>query len=157
MPASGLTVTFEGADDLAAALLELPKRATEKAVVRRSLTKAAQPMRDLMSALAPYRADDEAPHLRDVILVGPKTSARSGAQFARAGDVSVYIGPLRSLHRFPHAVVMEFGSFKDAAQPYMRPAWEAKKDEVLSQIGYWMWTEIDGAALRLARRAARGA
>jgi HK97 gp10 family phage protein len=146
-----LTVQVDGLDDLLTALYELPKRATQKAVVRRSLTKAAEPMRGLASALAPYNAEDPAPHLRDSIVIG---GSRRGGVIEKPGDVTVYVGPTRTgSHK--HDVEMEFGTFKDQPQPYMRPAWEATKDRMLADLGFYMWTEIDGSAIRLAARAAR--
>jgi hypothetical protein len=50
---------------------------------------------------------------------------------------------------------MEFGTFKDAAQPSGRPAYDSKKYETINLIGFFMWVQIDATAQRLSRRAAR--
>jgi HK97 gp10 family phage protein len=150
-----LSVQMIGAAELVAALKELPKRATQKAVVRRALLKAAEPTRSLASALAPDDPETPPIDLHTSIAEETKTSARQGDPFAMPGDVIVYVGPVSSLKRYAHGVVMELGSFKDRPQPFMRPAWEATKEQDLSLLGYWMWTEIDGTARRLGARAAR--
>lgn len=146
--------TMEGADDLVAALLELPKRATEKVVVRRALTKSAEPIRGLWAALAPFDGSDLGLHLRDAVVISTQTKSRQTLDNAKPGDVTMYVGPDKNLPRH-HGIFMEFGTFKDPAQPSGRPAWESQKDEALNVLGYWMGVEIDGAARRLAARAAR--
>jgi hypothetical protein len=50
---------------------------------------------------------------------------------------------------------MEFGTFKDVAQPSGRPAYDSKKYETINLIGFFMWVQIDATAQRLSRRAAR--
>lgn len=42
-----------------------------------------------------------------------------------------------------------------APQPFMRPAWDEKKDEVLELIRTELGDEITKAAARLAKKAAR--
>lgn len=151
---TGLTIQVQGLDDLVNALKELPKRATERNVVQRALKKAAQPTRDLASALAPYDPEDPAPHLRDVIEVGTKTASHQANPFSGPGDVTVYVGPTRTAGH-QHDIEEEFGTFKDKPQPYLRPAWEATKDRALNDLGFFMWAEIDGALIRVAAKAAR--
>lgn len=151
---TGFSVVMEGADELAAALLELPKRATEKAVVRRTLVETAEPTRGLWAALAPFDADDSGLHLRDSIIVSPKTVSRQTLIGARPGDVTVYIGPDKRLRQH-HGIQMEFGTFKDRAQPSGRPAWESTKDQAFNLLGLRLWAQIDATAHRLAVRAAR--
>jgi HK97 gp10 family phage protein len=149
-----LQVKFEGAADLEAALKELVKTATQKNVVRRALTQAAEPMRGLASALAPYDENDPAPHLREVIEVSSKTASHQNNPFAMPGDVTVYVGPTRTAGH-QHDIEMEFGSFKDRPQPFMRPAWEATHDRAQTDLGFYMWLQIDSAALRAAAKTAR--
>lgn len=149
-----LTVTMEGAAELEAALKEIAKRTTQKAVVRRTLVKAVEPTRNLWAALAPYDATDPEYHLRDSIIVAPKTVSHQVAENTAPGDVTVYIGPDKNLARH-HGIFMEFGTFKDRAQPSGRPAWEATKDGAFSILGFLMWGEIDATAHRVAALAAR--
>lgn len=149
-----MTVKDEGLAGLLEALEELPKTSTQKAVVRRALKQSAEPIRSLWSALAPYDASDQGLHLRDAVVVSDKTVSRDGDPGAKPGSVTVYIGPRKDLPRH-HGIFMEFGTFKDAAQPSGRPAFEARKDESLKLLGYFMWSEIDATAHRLAARAAK--
>jgi HK97 gp10 family phage protein len=149
-----LTVKLEGFDGLEAALRELPKRATQKAVVRRALKQAAEPLRSLWAALAPYDASDQGLHLRDSVIVSDKTKAREADPGAAPGAISIFVGPDKRLRQH-HGIFMEFGTFKDRPQPSGRPAWEARKEQAFDLLGFFMWAEIDASAQRLARRALR--
>jgi HK97 gp10 family phage protein len=148
-----LTVKVEGLDGILEALEEIPKVATEKNVVRRALVEAAEPIRATWAELAPYDATDEGLHLRDSVIVGPKTVSKQGSA-APPGGVTVYIGPDAHLPRH-HGIFMEFGTFKDVAQPSGRPAYDSKKYETLQLLGFYMWVQIDATAQRLSARAAR--
>lgn len=79
--------------------------------------------------------------------------ARSAAKAATGGEteVSAFMGP----NRDPKAVQQEFGNSRHGAQPFMRPAWDAKKGPVVDQIGSDLWREINKAAARAASRAAK--
>lgn len=149
-----MTVKVEGLSGLLNELQELPKRVTQKAVVRRALTQAAEPIRSLWAALAPYDGSDLGLHLRDSVVVSSKTVSRHGDPGEPPGAVIVYIGPNKILPRH-HGIFMEFGTFKDRPQPSGRPAWEARKEESLNLLGYYMWVEIDASAHRLAAKASR--
>ncbi len=149
----GMTVKVEGLEGLLQALEELPKRVTQKAVVRRALTQAAEPIRSLWASLAPYDASDMGLHLRDSVVVSSQTVSRAKAD-ERPGAVVVYVGPNKNLPRH-HGIFMEFGTFKDPAQPSGRPAFETRKEESLHLLGYYMWAEIDAAVHRAAAKALR--
>ena len=49
--------------------------------------------------------------------------------------------------------MQEFGSVKQAAQPYMRPAWEASQGSILDSIKNILATEIAKATARAQARA----
>lgn len=149
-----LSVHVDGLEGLLDALQELPRRATQKAIVRRSLKQAAEPLRSLWAALAPFDASDMGLHLRDSIIVSDKTVSKIGDPGEPPGAVTVYIGPNKNLPRH-HGVFMEFGTYKDQPQPSGRPAFEARKEESLNLLGYFMWVEIDATVHRLAVRAAK--
>jgi HK97 gp10 family phage protein len=149
-----LTVHVDGLDGILDALEEIPKIATEKNVVRRALMDAAEPIRATWAALAPYDATDQGLHLRDSVIVAEKTSSKQGDSAAPPGGVTVYVGPDSRLPRH-HGIFMEFGTFKDPAQPSGRPAFDSKKYVSLNLIGFFMWVQIDATAQRLSRRAAR--
>jgi HK97 gp10 family phage protein len=148
-----MTVKVEGLADLLSALEELPKRVTQKAVVRRSLILSAEPIRALWAALTPYDASDQGLHLRDAVVVSASTVSRQDSGMP-PGSVVVYVGPNKNLPRH-HGIFMEFGTFKDPPQPSGRPAFEARKEESLNLLGYYMWVQIDASAQRAAAKAAR--
>lgn len=149
-----MTVKVDGLDGVLDALEEIPKVATEKNAVRRALKEAAEPIRATWAELAPYDATDMGLHLRDSVVVSDKTASKQDDPSAPPGGVTIYVGPNASLPRH-HGVFMEFGTFKDAAQPSGRPAYDSKKYESLNLLGFYMWVEIDATAQRLSRRAAR--
>jgi HK97 gp10 family phage protein len=149
-----MTVKVEGLDGILNALEEIPKIATEKNVVRRALVDSAEPIRAEWSALAPYDATDQGLHLRDSIIVSEKTVSKHAKDITPPGGVTVFIGPDSKLPRH-HGVFMEFGTFKDVAQPSGRPAFDSKKYETVKLLGFYMWVQIDATAQRLSRRAAR--
>lgn len=139
-------VTFKvtGLRELERALSTL-KKATAKAVAQRALLKAAQPMADDARQRAP---DDPATggfDLHTTVRTGKKTTR--GARHRKESEVEVFFGP-----RSRHAQLQEFGTSKMAAQPYMRPAWDAGKMQALETIKDEMWNEIAKAAKRAAKR-----
>lgn len=166
-----LTVRVEGLKELEKALRELP-RATAKNVMVRALKQAAKPLVASASADAPVLTGA----LRDSINVssrkpkgakGPGAAAFAAAmaggasraqagQAARAanrgsgGSVEVYVGP----GRHPQAVFQEFGTSKHPPQPFMRPAWDATKQQVVDSIKAALGDEIMKAARRLAKKRA---
>jgi HK97 gp10 family phage protein len=148
-----LTVHVDGLDGILEALEEISKIATEKNIVRRALIDAAEPIRATWAELAPYDATDIGLHLRDSVVVSEKTVSKD-KDVGPPGGVTVYVGPAANLPRH-HGIFMEFGTFKDIAQPSGRPAYDAKKYESLNLIGFFMWVQIDATAQRLSRRAAR--
>ena len=55
----------------------------------------------------------------------------------------------------PQGVWQEFGTVNHSPQPFMRPAWDGGKDKLLDGIADDFWTEIEKAAARQAKKAAR--
>lgn len=167
-----VSVSVSGLSDLDRALGNLSK-ATARNVLRRTLTKAAEPIRDEARKLAPHRTGK----LRDSIMISTKVknkvgnaeysaamraglgkeAARSALLAARkAGKgtgsfVEVYIGPARGAGVIRYAHIVEFGSVDTAMQPYMRPAWDAQKDAALSIIKTELRDQIIAAARRVGR------
>lgn len=143
------TFKLEGLSDCLDALEELPK-ATEKNVLKRTLIDAAQNMLDDARQLAE-------PHvwsgtLLGSINIGTKLS-RSQSGSTKESQVEVYLGP-RALVQ---AITLEFGTYKQTAYPFMRPAWEANKHQTLAKVRDSLANEIFKAAQRIARKAAREA
>ncbi|MGL5934599.1 MAG: HK97-gp10 family putative phage morphogenesis protein [Cetobacterium sp.] len=140
-------VKVHGLRECEKALSELP-RATAKNVASRVLLKAAKPIAANAKTMAP---DDPATggfDLHTTIRAGKKTTR--GAKHRKESPVEVYVGP-----RARHQHLLEFGTIKMSAQPYMRPAWDAGKDDALDTIADEIWAEISKAVSRASRKAAR--
>ncbi len=145
-----MTVKLSGFRELDRALGQLPK-ATAKNVLRRVLKKAAQPVDDAASAAAPVNTGV----LERSVITGSQLtrSQRRGAVLPTSNYYAeIHIGT--SLGR---GMFQEFGTFKDAAQPWFRPAWEANKDAALTVIKVELGAEIEKAAKRDAKKLAKGA
>jgi HK97 gp10 family phage protein len=141
---------LEGFADLDKALGNLPK-ATAKNVLRRTLIKAAKPIDDDASEAAPFLTGG----LQKSVITGSRLtrSQRSGARLQTSNYYAeIHIGTSLSKGLFT-----EFGTFKDAAQPWFRPAWEATKDQALNIIKVELKGEIEKAAKRYAKKLAKGA
>lgn len=136
----------EGLKELDRALKELP-RATAKNVVTRVMLKAAQPIADDMAARAPRDTE----YLADHIDTGVRLSRRQRSVSRKESDVEVYAGATR----VDQAIFQEFGTFDQPAQPFARPAWESGKHGALEDVKAGLAVEIDKAAKRLAKKAAR--
>lgn len=142
------TAKVEGLSELNAALGELPKT-TAKNVLKRSLMPAAKPIDDMASRLAPKLTGA----LEISIITGTKLTRRqrsSAYKAGAAGVVEVHVGTAMSRGLF-----QEFGTVKMPAHPFMRPAWEANKDNALQIIATTLGNEIEQAAARLAKKKAK--
>lgn len=153
------TVRVDGLKELDAALgalgAEFGKPAA-KAVLRRIATKALTPMRDTAIALAP---DDPATGGRDLkrsITIGTrltKRQAREARKDQNKALVTVYMGTSDAA-----AIPQEFGTVNHGPQPFMRPAFDAHKEEAVNIVAKELGPEIERTATRLAkRRAAKAA
>lgn len=159
-------VRVEGLKELENALRELPK-STGKAVLRRVLKAAAEPIYKDAKSRAPSRPSDAKPvyygpkgdrKLRrpgtDEALVQTGTRlTRNQARLARKegkNSAEHYVGS-----RDPIARLLEFGTAHSAAQPIIRPAWDGHKEEALRIITSDLGAEIEKAAERLAKKNAK--
>ena len=145
-----MTAKLEGFRELDAALGKLPK-ATAKNVLRRVLKKAADPIDQDASAAAPFLTGG----LQRSVIAGTRLtrSQRRGSYLQTSNYYAeIHIGTSQSKGMF-----QEFGTFKDTAQPWFRPAWEANKTVALKIIGDELKIEIEKAAKRYAKKLAKGA
>lgn len=144
-----MKVEFKGGKELEAALGELASQATRKNVAKRALRKAGEPIRAEWERLAPEDEGD----LKRAIKVGEAIRG-----YRTGGDVvTQFVGIDESQDRRLHiyAEVQEFGNGNHPAQPAGRPAWETKKQEAMDRLADDLWAEINQAAQRAARKAAR--
>jgi HK97 gp10 family phage protein len=145
MPA--MKVKVEGLRELEQALAALGK-VTGKAVLRRVAKERLKPLESAAKSLAPV----EEGNLRESITTGTRLTRRQAALAKKAtkSTVEMHMGTSHQA-----AVPQEFGTYFHGAQPFMRPTWDANKMSLLDGIAEDLGTEIDKAAARKARKAAR--
>lgn len=148
-PANRTRFQLEGAGQLDRALSQLPK-SLSRGVLRRSLTKAAEPVRDAAQQNVPVRTGE----LRDSLAVATRLTPSQRRLQTRAGGVVVYVGA--SWPQGAHAHLVEFGTAHSAAQPFLRPAWDQHGAKVLPAFGEEVWQQLDRTAKRLAMQAEKG-
>ncbi|MBB4185827.1 HK97 gp10 family phage protein [Sinorhizobium terangae] len=141
-------VKVEGLKELDRALQDL-KQVTAKGVARRVLLKAATPIAEAGRSNAPLGPTG---NLKASYGVGTKLTKRQAKLHRKQSPVEVFAGP-----NDPAAVQTEFGNEHQAAEPHLRPAWDANKDRALDIVSKELGTEISKAAKRAARKAAREA
>ena len=163
-----VTVQMSGFKDLERALSELPK-ATGRRVLSRTLVKAGTPIAERAKEIVPTASG----LLKRSIIVSPRIKNKVGsAEYAsamRAGlgkDAAVmamrdarrankgsfaemYVGPAVPMGWYGHLV--EFGTSKHLAKPFMRPAWDEVQRQSLDIIKAELGREIIAAAKRVAR------
>ena len=137
---------LEGLKELEQALGELP-RATQRNVLRRVLEDAGEPI----ARAARSRAPRDVGNLVESIDVSQRLTRRQKARHQKVAGVEMHVGAGAN----PQSITQEFGTFKEPAQPFMRPAWDGEKHGAMNLIYNSLWGEIEAAAARAARKAAR--
>ena len=87
--------------------------------------------------------------LSDGIEISTKARPRS----RRVSAVEVYVGPTG----VSYSVAQEFGTVNHSANPFMRPAWDSSKYQVLWKFADDLWDEIYKSIQRQERKIAREA
>lgn len=83
---------------------------------------------------------------------------RAAASIGKESFAVVYVGPAQGSKRNAiKSIVQEFGSFNQPARPYMRPAWEATKQQVLDGLKDILRQEVDKSVARARARALKKA
>jgi HK97 gp10 family phage protein len=125
----------EGLSAVRDALAKLP-RAIDRDVQRRVMRARLAPIAAAARSMAP-RASGA---LQASIVVSDKLTARQRGLFKAEGPDDVHMfagaGPL------PEAHMMEFGTRKARAHPFMRPAWDAHRLALLPGLAEDFWREI---------------
>ncbi len=170
-------IKLEGLYEAANGLEQLSK-ATQRAVQRRVLLKAAKPMADAANRNAPER-EGRRPKGRkklkgsvEVVVVrhnagksayhkamkagGTKKEAGQAARAANAEaagrGASAFVRVQTTAN---HAHLQEYGTVAHAAQRFMGPAFEQHKSAAQASIAGDLKAEIEKTAARAAKRAAR--
>jgi len=139
--------TTSGFKELDASLAQFTK-ATERNILKRTLTKALTPFVERAKQLVPVHEG----HLRDSIVIGTALTGR-GKAVERAepkGGVRMYAGTANR-----NGVPREFGSERSRAEPFMRPAWDETSQGMVDTIRTELAAQIDAAAARAIRKANR--
>ena len=177
----GITVQVSGLKELDEALGQLPKATAKNVLKRTLEKAAAPIVEEAKQLVpvysGPHKENVVSGALRDSIVASTKTkntvgnaeysaamrdglgkeAARAALISARraasgAGSfVQLFIGPARGKGVIRYAHIVEFGSISQSPHPYMRPAWDARKDEALSIIKDELANQIILAARRIGR------
>jgi HK97 gp10 family phage protein len=150
---NGSAVSIEGLKELEQTFLKELPIATGKAALRRVGKKALQPVADQARANVRKRSGD----LEASIDVSTKLSKRQAALQRKLGNSKTAVNLFVGGGALPHAHLEEFGTYKQAPHPWMRPAWEAKKSGVLKDITEGLGTELEKATARFRKRQAKKA
>lgn len=147
----GSTPNVLGVEETLAALREFP-RATGRATLRRALVKAANPVAVAARSYAPDDPRTPAPDLKSSIGVATQLTRRHRA--SKQNEVEVYVGPTRQTGRavLNYAAIQEFGSYKQTARPFMRPAWDRTKGLVMTILSRELAREFEATATRVSKR-----
>jgi HK97 gp10 family phage protein len=143
-------VTLEGFAPLHRAFSELPK-ATGKAALRRAGMKALEPMRRVADAKAPRLTGATAKSVK--ISTKKKGRTQGGKKYDGPQAQEISMGPT-GIGRL-RGQLQEFGTYKEKPQPFMRPAWDAEADNTLESLKAALWDQLERAAARLAKKAAK--
>jgi|SRR5579863_1499575 len=117
---SSFTVTIEGLDELEQKLRDETKKVAV-ATLRRASKDAASIWEVAIAARAPALTG----FLRTQITMSSK--AKGGDE----GKITVMVGPSKKAY---YGIFQEFGTRYMRAKPFMRPAFEETKDEVLNKF-----------------------
>lgn len=144
-------IKIEGLKQLDKALGELPK-STAKAVLRKVLKEAGEPVATAARVNAPRLTGNLYEHTD----YGTKLTRRQASLHRQAAKddrdfAEGFVGTSD-----PAGMQDEFGNEHQAAQPWLRPAWDAQKNNALFIITHRLWVVIEEAAARLARRNGKG-
>ena len=83
----------------------------------------------------------------DQLGANAKKQAPRLARGQRATGINVYAGT-----RNPNGVPREFGTVRTPPEPFMRPAWESNKGQVLESVSEQLAVEIKKTAARAAKK-----
>ncbi|MEE4452865.1 HK97-gp10 family putative phage morphogenesis protein [Novosphingobium resinovorum] len=173
--AATMSMKTTGFKELDVALAGLKDKATSRRVAERALRRGAEPIRDRAKELAPDDPDTgKGKYLVEAIKIGRAAGVQQ--KLGNSGSVvSTFVGIDGSVKRAKpstkrftkkgtgkpgggvaaYSIFMEEGSATHSAQPYMRPAFEEKKEEAVENMADILREEIFEAQARAARKAAR--
>ncbi|HGP2607308.1 TPA: HK97-gp10 family putative phage morphogenesis protein [Salmonella enterica] len=122
-----ITMDVKGLDELERQLIALGEKVCTK-VLRDAGREAMKVVEEDMKQHAGYDENSPGPHMRDSI----KIRTRKGAKKFASTVVSIRVGP--SNEHYMKASPQEFGTVKQVAKPFIRPALDYNKAEVLRTL-----------------------
>lgn len=158
-----------GLRELDAALGQFTK-ATQRRVLERVLKETARPIEDRAKNLAPVRTGNLKRSIKTVV-VKSNAGKTAFAQAMRSGSTREEAGiiaraankaaagqgmaaTVRVQATAPHSILLEFGTLKMPAHPFMGPAFRSAKS--IDTMRNLLRVEIDKTAKRVAKRQAKG-
>lgn len=143
------TQNLTGFKELAEKLKQLPTKVAKNGL-RRAVSSGAAIVRNDARKRAPV---DTGEMKRDIMMKREKdkqgggTTGATYSVFVRSGKKSRLAGKKRNVERDSYYwKFVEFGTAKAPAQPFMRPAFEANKNEAVAAIGKALNEAIQTAA-----------
>lgn len=143
-----ISLKFQGASQFGKALANLSP-SESRGVLNKMLVEAAEPIRQAMEDKTPVEPGK--PDLRDHIGAKP-VSAKTiedaevlGKRIREDSEAVVAIGPEAP---FFYAWFLEFGTVHSSAQPFVRPAFDAKVNESFQVLQGLMWAYLRNQSMR---------
>lgn len=128
MARNGMSVQIEGWEELKAKLRGLGDTIDSKELIQDALMEGAEIVQEAISSGAPYRTGQLSGDINISKESDPKYSVRIGP-----GKAGFY-------GRFN-----EFGTSKMAAQPFVRPAFDATRSKAQDAVGKAIWAKVEEA------------
>lgn len=145
------TKNLTGFKELAEKLKQLPKKVAKNGL-RRAVSSGAAIVRNDARKRAPVATGEMK---RDIMMKrekdkqGGSTTGAVYSVYVRSGKKSRLAGKKRDVERDSfYWKFVEFGTKDMPAQPFMRPAFEANKDEAVAAIGKTLNEAIQAAAVQ---------
>ncbi|MBL8576134.1 MAG: HK97 gp10 family phage protein [Mesorhizobium sp.] len=162
-----IKVDIEGLQELQRALQQFTK-ATARRVLERALLKAAKPIEHDAENNAPVatgelkrsieskvlkRSPGKQAFARTMSAGGSRAEAAAAARAANARNAESAAVRISAI--VPHAHLVEFGTVKMPAKPFLAPAMRAGRTGAISTIKVELKREIEATAKRVAKRKAK--
>lgn len=156
---------FRELDKALGDLVQQTNSARGRAVLRKTGRDALEPMAARAASLAPDRTGLLAFSI-GISERGTRRAAwrQASARFVAPGvfegirknSITLAMGPSGPFHgQLYYAAHVEFGTVDTPAHPYMRPAWDALKEQSLDTVKTSLWAEIQRVTSLLAVRRQR--
>lgn len=138
-----MTMKVVGLRETEAALKEL-KKGTARAQTRAALQAGGEVLAREARANAPERTGGT----RESVSVGGTLSRAQKALHRKRAEQEVFVGP----DDRPQAHLREFGGDGAPPHPFMRPAWDSKREEAATRVADTLMVRVQAAARRAAAK-----